>query len=490
MTTTAKKSGLALHWKILIGLLAGIAVGIVVNVVDHQVGIWSSVGVGDPDAFVRWREAAPVADPARSAAGEVVKVDPNAGAGTAAYAVRFAVNLNNFVGDLFLRGLLFVAVPIVLFSLIVGVSSLTDLRRLSRIGGKTIGIYLGTTAVAITIGLLIANVAQPGKFVPQSTRESLEAQMRAAADQRIAVAERPSPWEVVLNVVPRNPFQALAAGEMLQVVLLALVLGVALTLIPRDRALPVVRFCEGMTDAIIRIVYIVMIIAPIAVFALVVRIAAVMGLEVIGALGVYVAVVIGGLALHMLVFYPLLLKIFTPVRYGRFFKAIVPAQLLAFSSSSSAATLPVTMRCVRDRIGVSDEVSSFVVPMGATVNMDGTALYQGVAALFIAQMYNVPLGLGGQLAIVLTATAASIGTAGVPGVGTIMLVIVLRSVGLPLEGIAVILGVDRLLDMCRTVVNITGDATVATIVGSSEGALLTEAQAEARAREVAEGVAG
>jgi proton glutamate symport protein len=470
---------MALHWKILIALVLGVLAGLFINIVDNRltpdgVGIWRTLGVGDPAAYLAWQDAPRPAPDAP---------DPNADAGGRAQLIRVAVNLINFIGDLFLRGLLFVAVPIVLFSLIVGVSSLTDLRRLSRIGGKTVGIYLATTAVAITVGLLLANIVRPGAFVPEATRSALQASMQAAADQRIAVASRPSPWDVVLNIVPRNPFAALAAGEMLQVVFLALILGVALTLIPRNKAEPVVRFCDGVTEAIIRIVYMVMIIAPVAVFALVVRMVAVMGLEVIGALGIYVLVVIAGLAFHMFAFYPLLLRLFTPVTYGRFFRAMLPAQLLAFSSSSSAATLPVTMRCARDRVGVSDEVTSFVVPLGATINMDGTALYQGVAAVFIAQMYNVPLGITGQLAIVLTATAASIGTAGVPGVGTIMLVIVLRSVDIPLEGIAVILGVDRLLDMCRTVVNITGDATVATVVAGTEGALLSEEQLQRVQRE-------
>jgi proton glutamate symport protein len=390
------------------------------------------------------------------------------------------VQLNDFIADLFLRGLFLVAAPIVLFSLIVGVSSLNDLRKLSRIGGKTVGIYLATTAVAITLGLTLANIIAPGRFIPEQTREDLAGRMQEQAAAGIQRAEAaPGTWQTILDIVPRNPFESLATGNMLQIVFLALLIGIALTLIPREKAAPVIRFCDGMTETIIRIVYIILMVAPLAVFALIVRMVAPMGMDVIGALIAYVLVVIAALAIHMLVVYPALFTIFTKMRYRRFFRGILPAQLLAFSSSSSAATLPVTLRCARDRLGVSDEVSSFTVPLGATINMDGTALYQGVAAVFIAQMYNMQLGITEQLAIVLTATLASIGTAGVPGVGTIMLVIVLRAANIPLEGIAVILGVDRLLDMCRTVVNITGDATVATIVAGTEGALLSEAQMQA-----------
>jgi proton glutamate symport protein len=454
---------LALHWRILIGLILGIGVGLVLNW-QWTAETWARLGVHDAAAFRAWLPSE--------------QNDP----GPIALIARFLIQLNDFVADLFLRGLWFVAVPIVLFSLIVGVSSLNNLRKLSRIGSKTVGIYLGTTAVAITLGLVLANVVAPGRFVPEGTREELAARMQQQAQAGIQRAEaRPGAWQTVLEIVPRNPFEALATGQMLQVVFVALLIGIALTLIPRDKALPVIRFCEGMTETIIRIVYIIMIVAPFAVFALVVRMVAPMGMDVLSALIAYVLVVVAGLAIHMLGIYPLLFTLLAGVGYRRFFRAMLPAQLLAFSSSSSAATLPVTMRCTRDRLGVSDEVTSFVVPLGATINMDGTALYQGVAAVFIAQMYNLDLGIGEQLAIVATATLASIGTAGVPGVGTIMLVIVLRAVNIPLEGIAVILGVDRLLDMCRTVVNITGDATVATVVAGTEGGLLSEGELAKRA---------
>ena len=467
MADTAKprRKRLALHWQILIGMALGVAVGLVVNLAWTG-GTWAALGVDDPGAFVAKRAS-----------------DANADANALAHAARFARNLNQFVGDLFMQGLKFIAVPIVLFSLIVGVSSLNNLTKLSRIGGKTIALYLITTAVAISLGLVIANLARPGSFVPQETRDKLLADYKAAADSGVARAEAAeglSAWDRIVDLVPANPFAAIAETNMLQIVFLALFVGIGLSMIPAARSRPVIAFCEGMTDAIIKLVELLMLTAPIAVFALIVKVVADLGLEVLGALAVYSLCVVGGLALMIFVVYPIVLKVFTGVGPARFYKAIAPAQLLAFSSASSSATLPVTMECVEKRLGVSDEVSSFVLPLGATINMDGTALYQGVAAVFIAQLYSMNLSFGDQLAIVGTATLASIGTAGVPGAGVIMLVIVLQSVGVPLEGIAAILGVDRLLDMCRTTFNITGDAMVATVVAGSEGELASVEEVERR----------
>jgi len=406
--------------------------------------------------------------------------NPTLGARSALF-VRRAVE---FVGDLFLRLLRFIAAPIVLFSLIVGAASLNDLRKLSRIGGKTIGIYIVTTAVAITVGLVLANLVRPGKWVPQEVRDEMAGKGVEAAAERIEAATAPNVWETMLNIVPTNPFGALAEGEMLQILFAALAVGIALTLIPKDKARPVIAFCDGMTDVIIKLVHVIMLTAPYAVFALIVRVVADLGLDVLLALIVYSVVVILGLAVMVFVVYPGVLRALTPMRYGRFFAGIAPAQLLAFSSSSSSATLPVTMECVEERLGVSEDVTSFAVPLGATINMDGTALYQGVAAVFIAQLYGLGLDLGQQLTIVLTATLASIGTAGVPGVGMIMLVIVLQAVGMPAEvmagGLAIIFGVDRILDMCRTTCNVTGDCMVATVVASSEGELATAEEVRAR----------
>ncbi|MBK7406161.1 MAG: dicarboxylate/amino acid:cation symporter [Phycisphaerales bacterium] len=472
---TSGKTRLALHWKILIGLVLGVVVGVVINQVWTE-ATWHALGVDEPASYIATGRAhvPQGVDLSSLTRDQIAEQYPNAGAGAAAACARLGRQFNGFVGDLFLRGLKFIAVPIVLFSLIVGASSLNDLSRLGRIGLKTIGIYLCTTALAITIGLVFANVFRPGSFVNQETRESLVAQFGAEATGKIAAAKSPDVWSTVLNIVPTNPFEALAKGEMLQVVFAALLVGICLTLIPKEKAGVVIAVCDAMNDVVIKIVDLVLMLAPFAVFALIVKVVADMGLNVLGALAVYSLVVVAGLATMMFVVYPAVFVPVAKVRYGRFFRAMSPAQLLAFSSASSSATLPVTMECAQERLGVHEEVASFVLPIGATVNMDGTALYQGVAAVFIAQMYGMHLGWGDQLTIVLTATLASIGTAGVPGVGMIMLVIVLQSVGIPLEGIAVILGVDRILDMCRTSVNVTGDCMVCAVVAHSEGALESE----------------
>lgn len=471
----AKRKRLALHWKILIGLLAGLVVGLAINALWTP-GTWSALGVNDPGAYLGSKSAH---------LASVGPDGPNAGAGPAAFVARQARLGTVFFGQLFLRGLMFIAVPIVLFSLIVGVSSLNDTTRLGRIGGKTIAIYLSTTALAITTGLLAANLVGPGRGITEQQRESLLGD-RAGAMERIGRAEAQraqTTWDVILDVVPSNPFAAMAEGNTLQVVVAALLVGVAITLLPSEKARVLTDFFDAMTDVVIKIVEMILLIAPFAVFALIVVVLSDLGVGMLLSLLKYAGVVVAGLAIVMFGVYPAILKAFTPVGYRRFFRAISPAQLLAFSSSSSGATLPVTMECCEHRLGVKEEVGSFVLPIGATINMDGTALYQGVAAVFIAQLYGMHLTIGDQIHIVLTATLASIGTAAVPGVGIVMLVIVLDAVNIPLEGIAVILGVDRILDMCRTTVNVTGDCMTAAVVAHTEGALLTEEQVEARLAE-------
>ena len=382
------------------------------------------------------------------------------------------------VGTLFLNLLRMIAVPLVLFSLVAGVASLRDTAKLSRIGGKTILLYLGTTAVAITIGLLVVNIVQPGSGLSEETREEMKAQMigefgdEAAA--RVDQAGQVSIIDQLVNIVPTNPFNALADAQMLQVVFFALILGVALIRIG-EKANHVISVFQLLSEAVINMVHLIMKIAAFGVFALMAAVIARLGedagqlTEFLEALLQYMGTVILGLFLHLLLVYTFLLKFVAKVPLKHFFRSIVPAQLLAFSSSSSGATLPVTMECVEKKVGVHEEVSSFVLPLGATINMDGTGLYQGVAAVFIATFYGMDLSLGQQLQIVLTASLASIGTAAVPGVGIIMLTIVLQQIGVPPQGIALILGVDRPLDMCRTVLNVTGDATVATTVASTEG---------------------
>ena len=390
-------------------------------------------------------------------------------------------------GTLFLNLLKMIAVPLVLFSLAAGVASLNDTAKLGRIGGKTILLYLGTTAVAITIGLVVASIMRPGSAIQSDpdVLAALQDKFGAEAGGKIEVAQNVSMLEQLINIVPTNPFAALAKPAMLQIVFFSLILGVAFTRLPRHRAGHVIEVFQLMTDAIIEMVHIIMKLAPIGVFALLATLIADLGKDpenlqtLLKALLGYMLTVVIGLALHMGLVYTMLLKFVAKVPLRHFFRSMIPAQLLAFSSSSSAATLPVTMECVEKKVGVQEEVSSFVLPLGATINMDGTGLYQGVAAVFIATAYGLDLTMGQQLQIVLTASLASIGTAAVPGVGIVMLTIVLDQIGIPATGIALILGVDRPLDMLRTTLNVTGDATVATCVGASEGALDIPAETDA-----------
>lgn len=377
------------------------------------------------------------------------------------------------IGDLFLRLIRMVVVPLVFSSLLVGTAMLGDPKKLGRIGGKTIAYYLCTTAIAITIGLVIANIAQPGSRLDADVQARLLADFGSeAAGSEEALLARPSMIDTLLEIVPVNPMEALSGGSMLQIIFFALMFGVALTLIPqkaqRDHVL---AFFDGVTAAMIQVVHIVMKIAPIGVFALIAAVVGQFGLDILRALLVYALCVIVGLFLHMSLVYSGAVRLLAGMSPRTFFRGIRPAQLIAFSTSSSSATLPVTMDAATTRLGVSEQVSAFVLPLGATVNMDGTALYQGAAAVFIAQVYGLEIGLGGQLTIVVMATLASIGAAGVPGVGVITLAMVLEQLGLPLSGIALILGVDRILDMLRTMVNVTGDASAAVIVAASEGQL-------------------
>ena len=385
-------------------------------------------------------------------------------------------------GTVFMSLLKLIAVPLVLASLITGVASLSDLKELSRIGGKTIAIYVSTTAVAVTIGLISVNVLQPGDKVPDQMKEKLQQTYEKDATSRAGNAQKikdRGPLQPIVEMVPSNFFSSASSNRnMLQVVFVAIFVGIGLIQIPKDKGKPVLDFFEGLNDVVIKLVDLIMLMAPIGVFALIAQtINKIAGddlsqvLELLGALGYYMIAVILGLIIHAGITYTGLLKFMSKMPLKTFYKGIAPAQLLAFSTSSSGATLPVTMDCCEEELGVSEEVSSFVLPLGATINMDGTALYQAVAAVFIAQTLGMGLGIGAQLTIILTAVLASIGTAAVPGAGIIMLVIILEAVSVPSAGIALILGVDRILDMMRTVVNVTGDASIAVIVADSEGQL-------------------
>lgn len=454
--TMMAKKRLALHWTILIGLALGVGVGLAINLMWDE-STWASTGIDNPQAWI---------------AGTSLESE-NTAPSFGAHAALFLRHLNAFVGDLFLRLLRFIAVPIVLFSLIAGVASLNDTRALGRMGTKTLGLYLSTTAIAITVGIVLANLVSPGANFNEETKQYLIGKYSTDAGAKIVTghANAKSGWDAALDIIPKNPFTALAETQMIQIVFAALLIGIGLSMIPKKESDPIVRFFQGMTDAVIKVVHIVLLIAPIAVFALIVEQIADLGLDVLAALAKYSITVVLGLAIMIFAVYPLILRSLGGVPFAAFLRAISPAQLLAFSSSSSAATLPVTMDCCENRLGVKEEVSSFVLPLGATINMDGTALYQGVAAIFIAQMFAVDLSIMQQITIVLTTTVASIGTAAVPSAGIVMLVIVLESVGLPVEGIALILGVDRILDMCRTSCNVTGDCMVAAVIGSTEGGL-------------------
>jgi Na+/H+-dicarboxylate symporter len=471
---------LALHWKIIIGMVLGVAYGLIAN----KLG-WIDF---TNDWIKPW-------------------------------------------GKIFVNLLKLIAVPLVFASLIKGVASLSDISKLSRIGGKTIAIYLVSTVIAVTIGLLLVNTIAPGNISFEETKwrcnecnqefehddilydfdstktpyknsggwvyehdstalcnnstcNSIDIEpinpiykYASKAQDKIDLAsdvDNHGPLQFLVDIVPTNIFDASSDNRnMLQVIFFAILFGIALVILPDEKTNYVKGFFAGINDIILMIVDIIMKLAPYGVFALLGGLVVDFGAEVelFIMLAKYSATVIVGLLLMILVVYPLILKIFTKMKYKDFFKGIMPAQMLAFSTSSSAATLPVTMERCEDHLGVSEEVSSFVLPLGATINMDGTSLYQAVAAVFIAQVYGMDLDMAQQLTIVLTATLASIGAAAVPGAGMVMLVIVLGAIGVPTEGLALIFGVDRLLDMMRTVVNVTGDATVATVVASTEGQL-------------------
>ena len=380
-------------------------------------------------------------------------------------------------GKVFINLLKLIAVPLVFASLIKGVGSLSDISKLSRIGGKTISIYLFTTVVAVTFGLILVNIIQPGTSFSEEKRMELKEQYASNAASKIASAKdvkEDGPLQFIVDMVPSNFIQATGNNKnMLQVIFFAILFGIAIVMLPSEKTSIVKGFFDGVNDIILQIVDLIMLTAPYGVFALLAGLVVDFGgsAELFQALGIYSLSVAIGLLLMIMVVYPLILKSFTKLKYFDFFKCIAPAQMLAFSTSSSAATLPVTMERCEDHLGVSKEVSSFVLPLGATINMDGTSLYQAVAAVFIAQAFGYDLDLSQQLTIVLTSTLASIGAAAVPGAGMVMLVIVLSSIGIDPEGIALIFAVDRLLDMLRTVVNVTGDATVASVVAATEGQL-------------------
>lgn len=460
---------LALHWQIIIGLVLGI--------------VWAVLS-----GIFEWSE--------------------------------FTINWIAPFGTIFINLLKLIAVPLVLFSIINGVANIGDPSSLGRMGGKTLLAYLATTLLSVAVGLTLVNLMKPGKLIDEQSRidnrisyelwaasqnleikdgvnylknpefsqraqEIYELSKADLADATVKEkmetanqAKEAGPLQPLVDMVPQNIFISLGDnGLMLQVIFFALFFGISLLFIPRDKAQPVMDFVDGIMEVFLKMVDLVMRAAPFFVFALLAGVVSKMAgddlgkiTEIFKGLSWYSLAVFVGLMLMIFVIYPLIIKLFIKgISYTGFFKAMSPAQTLAFSTSSSAATLPVTMECVEDNMGVDKKITSFVLPIGATVNMDGTCLYQAVAVVFLAQLHMIDLTIGQQLTIVLTATLASIGSAAVPSAGLVMLIIVLQSVGLNPAWIAIILPVDRILDMCRTVVNVTGDATVSSLIAQSEG---------------------
>jgi dicarboxylate/amino acid:cation (Na+ or H+) symporter, DAACS family len=417
-----------LHTKILIGLAVGAVIGIGANIL--------SVSRPALSAWVNW----------------------------------FARYFTDPVGQVFLRMLFMVVVPLVFCSLALGVAQLGDLRKLGRIGAKTLAYFLLVTAIAVVIGLLLVNTIRPGiGFSPDIQARLMEtyggqaqqAQQQASSDQGFGI-------NTFVNIVPRNPIAAAASTDMLAVIFFALIFGVALTLIPAQKAEPVQRVLDGVGEAIIKIVGIAMQIAPVAVAALIFSTTARFGWGVVQSLLWYALCVIVGLLIHQFAVLSVLIRVFARLNPITFFRKVTPVMVTAFSTSSSNATLPTTIKTAEEELGVPPQIAGFVLPLGATMNMNGTALFEGVTCVFIAQVFGIHLGLGQQLVVIMLSVLMAVGTAGVPGGSIPLLMIVLNTIGVPPGGIAIILGIDRILDMCRTVPNVTGDITCACYIARSE----------------------
>ena len=383
-------------------------------------------------------------------------------------------------GTIFINSLKLIAIPLILASLIKGVSDLKDVAKLSKMGGRTVLLYMITTVTAVTIGLLIVNVIQPGHIVSEKAQTDLvEAYAdEAASKQQIAEEQKTDgPLQALVDIVPSNIFDAATNNaNMLQIIFFSIFFGIGIILIPEKKAKPIKDFFDATNEVVLKMIDLIMLAAPYGVFALLATlIVDAPSPDLFSALGLYSICVLLGLS-TMILFYISLVRFYTGKSPRFFINGILPAQLLAFSTSSSAATLPVTMERVQEHLGVEEEVSSFVLPIGTTINMDGTSLYQGIAAIFIAQSFGLQLDLAAQLSIIATATLASIGAAAVPSAGMVMLIIVLGQAGIPEAGLALIFAVDRPLDMCRTVVNVTGDAAVSMIVAKSTGKLKIPAE--------------
>jgi Na+/H+-dicarboxylate symporter len=399
------------------------------------------------------------------------------------------LGLNQFASDyikpfgvIFLNLLKLIAMPLIFASLVSGIGGLKDISSLSKLGLKTVSLYIVTTIIAVSIGLTMVSIISPGSYLSQEKKAEYLQRFSNDITEKQKVAESlsdNSPLQFLVDIVPENVVEAASNNtSMLQVIFFAILFGVALILAPKSKVRIVKDFVDGLNEVILKIVDIIMHTAPFGVFALMVSLLVDFvgddlsaSAQLFGSLGLYALTVVAGLALIAGIIYPTFLKFYAGISFKKFYRAIFPAQLVAFSTSSSAATLPVTMEQVENELNVPNEISSFVLPIGVTINMDGTSLYQAVATVFIAEVFGIELTFVQLLTILITATLASIGSAGVPGAGIVMLIIVLNSVGLPVEGLALILAIDRPLDMLRTSLNVTGDSMIATVVAKSEGML-------------------
>jgi len=422
---------LALHWQILIGMGLGVVIGL----------LFSFIGISD-----------------------------------------FAKDWIAPFGKIFINLLKLIAIPLILVSLIKGVANLSDISKLSRIGTKTLGIYIITTVFAVLVGLSLVNTLQPGNSFSAEKKAEFEQQYKEKVNAKTAVAlevQNSSPLQFLVDIVPSNIFNSMSNNKaMLQVIFFAVFFGICILLVPPKTAQPVIDLIDGLNEIVMKMIDLIMKFAPFGVFALLVGLIAdfagnnpAEAAELFVVMGYYTLIVAAGLLFMIFAFYPAMIIFLVRYPYLKFFKGISPAQLLAFSTSSSAATLPVTMECVETNLKVPKQISSFVLPVGATVNMDGTSLYQAIAAVFLAQVYGIDLTMADQLTIIISVVLASIGSAGVPGAGTVMLAVVLEAINVPVEGIALIFAMDRPLDMLRTSVNVTGDAAVSLLVTKTEGQL-------------------
>jgi DAACS family dicarboxylate/amino acid:cation (Na+ or H+) symporter len=453
--TEAPPRKMSLHTKILIGLLLGAVCGLIANPFlprRQPQAETALLGVAPQAGFpanLPWAALALSSEPPSAHALELV--------------LKYGTEP---VGQIFLRLLIMTVVPLVFASLALGVAQFGDLRHLGRIGAKTLSYFVLTTALAVVIGLTLVNLVQPGNQLSPETREQLRTQYGGKAGDR-----KPTSLtvETFVNIVPRNPFKAAVEMDMLAIIFVALLIGIGLTAIDRDRARVVIVVLEGLSDLMVFIINIAMKFAPIGVFALIFTTTARFGFDLVAQLGIYVAAVLIGLAIHMFVMFPLVLRTLSRLNPVVFFKKVRNVIYTAFSTSSSNATLPTSIKTSIEELGVPPQVARFVLPLGATLNMNGTALFEGVTVVFLAQIFGVPMGLEKQVIIILMSVLTAIGAAGVPGGSIPLLMGVLEMVGVPGGGIGIIIGVDRLLDMCRTTLNVVGDVTCATYVARSEG---------------------